>query len=400
MKLVWKLLRRHISIPQLLGFVLANLAGMTIIMLGLQFYTDVKAVYQSEDSFMKSTYIIVNKPVSTLSSLTGRSGAFSQGEIQDLESQSFCTRVGAFIASDFDVKATFSLDNTTSFSTEMFFEAVPDEFVDVDASDWNYSEGSDEVPIILPRNYLDLYNFGFAQSRSLPRLSEGILSAIRLGIDISSPTQGTKHYYGRIVGFSNRLNTILVPWQFMQWANQTYAASKQQQPTRLIFEVDNPTDERINTYIADQGYETDSDKLDASKTTYLLRIIVGIVMAVGAVICILSFYILMLSVYLLVEKNSTKLENLLLIGYSPKRVAMPYQLLTVGLNTAVLIVAFILLVVVRAKYLELFSTFFPDFDTPPVTISVVVGVALLVLASIFNICVIYSKVKTIWKRKD
>lgn len=400
MKLVWKLLRRHISIPQLLGFVLANLAGMTIIMLGLQFYTDVKAVYQSEDSFMKSTYIIVNKPVSTLSSLTGRSGAFSQGEIQDLESQSFCTRVGAFIASDFDVKATFSLDNTTSFSTEMFFEAVPDEFVDVDASDWNYSDGSDEVPIILPRNYLDLYNFGFAQSRSLPRLSEGILSAIRLGIDISSPTQGTKHYYGRIVGFSNRLNTILVPWQFMQWANQTYAASKQQQPTRLIFEVDNPTDERINTYIADQGYETDSDKLDASKTTYLLRIIVGIVMAVGAVICILSFYILMLSVYLLVEKNSTKLENLLLIGYSPKRVAMPYQLLTVGLNTAVLVVAFILLVVVRAKYLELFSTFFPDFDTPPVTISVVVGVALLVLASIFNICVIYSKVKTIWKRKD
>ncbi|MBQ4277412.1 MAG: ABC transporter permease [Bacteroidaceae bacterium] len=400
MKLVWKLLRRHISIPQLLGFVLANLAGMTIIMLGLQFYTDVKAVYQSEDSFMKSTYIIVNKPVSTLSSLTGRSGAFSQGEIQDLESQSFCTRVGAFIASDFDVKATFSLDNTTSFSTEMFFEAVPDEFVDVDAADWNYSDGSDEVPIILPRNYLDLYNFGFAQSRSLPRLSEGILSAIRLGIDISSPTQGTKHYYGRIVGFSNRLNTILVPWQFMQWANQTYAASKQQQPTRLIFEVDNPTDERINTYIADQGYETDSDKLDASKTTYLLRIIVGIVMAVGAVICILSFYILMLSVYLLVEKNSTKLENLLLIGYSPKRVAMPYQLLTVGLNTAVLIVAFILLIVVRAKYLELFSTFFPDFDTPPVTISVVVGVALLVLASIFNICVIYSKVKTIWKRKD
>lgn len=400
MKLVWKLLRRHISIPQLLGFVLANLAGMTIIMLGLQFYTDVKAVYQSEDSFMKSTYIIVNKPVSTLSSLTGRSGAFTQGEIQDLESQSFCTRVGAFIASDFDVKATFSLDNTTSFSTEMFFEAVPDEFVDVDASDWNYSDGSDEVPIILPRNYLDLYNFGFAQSRSLPRLSEGILSAIRLGIDISSPTQGTKHYYGRIVGFSNRLNTILVPWQFMQWANQTYAASKQQQPTRLIFEVDNPTDERINTYIADQGYETDSDKLDASKTTYLLRIIVGIVMAVGAVICILSFYILMLSVYLLVEKNSTKLENLLLIGYSPKRVAMPYQLLTVGLNTAVLVVAFILLVVVRAKYLELFSTFFPDFDTPPVTISVVVGVALLVLASIFNICVIYSKVKTIWKRKD
>lgn len=400
MKLVWKLLRRHISIPQLLGFVLANLAGMTIIMLGLQFYTDVKAVYQSEDTFMKSTYIIVNKPVSTISSLTGHSGAFTSNEIDDLARQPFCARIGTFMASDFDVKATFSLDGTTSFSTEMFFEAVPDEFVDVATDEWTYTEGADEVPIILPRNYLDLYNFGFAQSRSLPRLSEGILSAIRLGIDISAPTQGTKHYYGRIVGFSNRLNTILVPWQFMQWANHTYAPGNRQQPTRLIFEAETPADERINAYLADQGYETDSDKLDASKTTYLLRIIVGIVMAVGAVICILSFYILMLSVYLLVEKNSTKLENLLLIGYSPKRVAMPYQLLTIGLNLVVLIVAFILLIVARAKYLELFCTFFPDFDTPPVTISVVVGVALLVLASIFNICVIHSKVKTIWKRKD
>ena len=40
MNLVWKLLRQHISIPQFAGFFFANLVGMTIILLGLQFYTD------------------------------------------------------------------------------------------------------------------------------------------------------------------------------------------------------------------------------------------------------------------------------------------------------------------------------------------------------------------------
>ena len=36
--LVWKLLRQHISIPQLAGFFFANLVGMSIVLLGYQFY--------------------------------------------------------------------------------------------------------------------------------------------------------------------------------------------------------------------------------------------------------------------------------------------------------------------------------------------------------------------------
>lgn len=79
-----------------------------------------------------------------------------------------------------------------------------------------------------------------------------------------------------------------------------------------------------------KGYETEDGKLDAGKTTYFLRLIVGIVLGVGLFISILSFYILMLSIFLLLQKNTTKLENLLLIGYSPARVARPYQVLTLG----------------------------------------------------------------------
>lgn len=399
MNLVWKLLRQHISIPQFVGFFFANLVGMTIIMLGIQFYTDTQAIYETEDSFMKADYLIVNKKISSMTTITGKSSSFTRPEIQDLESQEFVERLGMFTSSAYDVKATFRLDATTSFSTEMFFESVPDEFVDVKTNDWHYEQGSREVPIILPRNYLDLYNFGYAQSRNMPKLSEGILGAIRLNIELSGGGSRDE-YEGTIVGFSSRLNTILVPQNFMDWANEYYAGTKTKTPTRLIIEVNNPTDERITTYLQDNLYETDQDKLDASKQTFILRIIVAIVMAVGLVISILAFYILMLSVYLLVEKNSTKLENLLLIGYSPSRVSMPYQLLTIGLNLLVLVIAFVIMMAVRNVYLEMFESFFPDFEKPSVLPALLTGGALFIIVSIFNVIAIKSKVMSIWKRKD
>lgn len=397
--MIWKLLRQHISIPQFAGFFLANLVGMTIILLGVQFYTDTQAVYQGEDSFMKADYIILNKKISTVNTITGKSTAFSQSELKEVEQQEFVERMGVFTSSAFDVNASFQLDESTNMSTDMFFESVPDEFVDVKSSDWAYVEQSHELPIILPRNYLDLYNFGYAQNRNMPKLSEGILGAIKLKIRISGNGENDD-YEGRIVGFSSRLNTILVPQSFMEWANQHYAPGKGTAATRLIIEVNNPTDQRLTSFIQDNHYETDQDKLDASKTTFMLRIIVAIVMTIGIIICILALYILMLSVYLLVEKNNTKLENLLLIGYSPRRVSRPYQLLTVGLNIVVFIIAIAIVLIVRSHYLELFHSFFPQFESPAISLTIVIGLVILIAVSIINIIAVYTKVKSIWNRKS
>ena len=399
MKLVWKLLRQHISIPQFVGFFFANLVGVVIILLGVQFYNDYQAL-DNEDSFMKADYLIVNKKIGALSGLTGGQSTFSSDDIDELKAEPFVERLGAFTPSSFNVKARFDVESFVSFSTEMFFESVPDDFVDVESEAWHYEEGSTDIPIILPKNYLDLYNFGYAQGKGLPKLSEGILGAMKLNIQIGGEGQQDE-FDGRIVGFSSRLNTILVPESFMRWANEKYAnAEAVKEPTRLIVEVNNPTDDRITSYLQDHDYETDEDKLDASKTTFILRVIVSIVMVVGVVISILSIYILMLSVFLLVQKNSTKLENLLLIGYSPAKVSFPYQALTVGLNVLVLIIAVIIMLVVRGAYLDMFQNFFPDLEVPGITQALLVGVCLLVIVSIFNIVAVYGKVMSIWKRKE
>lgn len=396
MKLIWKLLRQHISVAQFVGFFFANLVGMLIILLGVQFYTDTQAVYNGEDSFMRPDFIIVNKPVSTVASYLGASSGFSEDEIEDLKEQDFVEELGSFTPSNFEVSASFRAKGMASFSTEMFFESVPDNFVDVVTEEWTYSEGDKRIPIILPRNYLDLYNFGFAQSRNLPELSEGILGMVNLQITIGG--RYGDNYEGRIAGFSSRLNTILVPESFMKWANGRYGTEDDSgRPTRLIMKVKNPTDENITAYLNEKGYVTDQDKLDASKTTFVLRVIVGIVMGVGAIICILSFYILMLSVYLLVQKNSDKLQNLLLIGYSTAKVSLPYQFLTIGLNIAVFILAFVILLVVRGFYMNMFVEFFPDVETPTLCATFIVGGALLLFVSCMNVIVVRRKISSLWR---
>ena len=399
MNLVWKLLRQHISVPQFTGFAFANLFGMLIVLLGYQFYCDVLPVFTSQDSFMKADYLIVSKRIGTASTISGRDNSFNNAEIDDISSQKFIKKIGNFTSTEYKVDAHMGINGQSILSSELFFESVPDEFVDVSLKDWNYVEGRREVPIILPRTYINMYNFGFAQSRSLPKISDGLIGMIDFRIYI----HGNGHqdeYKGKVIGFSNRLNTILVPQKFMDWSNKYYSPAEKSNPTRLIIEVSNPADENITKYLDDKGYEVDSDKLQSEKTTYFLRMIVMIVMAVGIVISILSFYILMLSIYLLVQKNTSKLENLLLIGYSPIRVAMPYELLTLGLNAIVLIVALLMISFIRNYYMGVIEILFPQIDEGNILPSVILGFILFTFVSIMNFIAIYRKVIRIWWRKD
>ena len=401
MNLVWKLMRRHISLAQLAGFFFANLCGMVIVLLSIQFYQDVSPVFTEGDSFMKKDYLIVSKKVSTLGSFVGKSCTFSQADVEEIKEQSFTKGVGAFTPSQFKVSAGVGMEQVgLNMSTAMFFESVPDKYVDVNLDEWHFEPGQETVPIIIPRNYLNLYNFGFAQSRSLPQLSEGVMNLINLEIRISGAGRQNT-FKGKIAGFSNRLNTILVPESFMAWANANYAdGNAYREPSRLIVEVNNPTDDRIAQFFREHGYETEGDKLDAGKTTWFLKVVVGIVLSVGLLISILSFYILMLSIYLLLQKNTTKLENLLLIGYGPNRVALPYQVLTVGLNAVVLVLSIGIVLYVRTFYLDVVEKMFPSLGTGSYWWMIAVGVLIFVAVSFFNVAAVRTKVASIWMHKS
>ena len=397
MNLVWKLLRQHISVPQFIGFFFANLFGVMIILFGFQFYNDVVPVFTSGDSFMKNNYLIVSKTIGTANALSGQSNTFANSEIDELKEQKLVSGVGRFTSAAYKVDATMGVKGVNILNSELFLESVPDKFVDVPLDKWQYDEGSKTVPIILPRSYITMYNFGFAQSRSLPKISEGLVGMVDFTLFVHGNGKEGQ-FKGRVIGFSSRLNSILVPQSFMEWSNKEYSADIDNQPTRLIVEVDNPTDSKVTTYMENHGYDTADNNMDAEKITYFLKLLVSIVMVVGLVISVLSFYILMLSIYLLVQKNSTKLENLLLIGYSPASVALPYQILTLALNLSVLVIALVALVFARNYYLETIAMLFPEISEGTMLGSVLLGLALFAIVSLLNIIAIRHKITSIWRK--
>lgn len=398
MSLIWKLLRHHISVGQFIGFAFANLFGMYIILLGIQFYCDVKPIFTAKDSFMSNDFLIVSKPIGTATGLSGRSHDFTKTEIQELAIQPFIKTFGQFTSAEFKVDAVMGVNGKAIISSELPLESVPDEFIDIPLNEWQYSEGQQIVPIILPRSYINMYNFGFARSHSLPKISDGLTSII--DITLSAHGNGKENTFrGKVIGFSSRLNSILVPHKFMEWANERYAPENESTVNRLLIEVNNPTDERIAQYINQKGFEVEDDKLQAEKTTWFLRLTVSIVMIVGLIISILSFYILMLSIYLLVQKNSEKIVNLLLIGYAPIQVAHPYVLLTIALNLFVLAIAWCALLFTRSYYMDILELLFPQTDYTSMLPALTVGAIIFLIVTLLNCLIIYKKIRLLEVKK-
>ncbi len=391
--IIWKLLRQHISKGQLIGFAIANLIGLTIVLLAVQFYRDVRPVFNDEESFIRKDYLIITRTVTGAGAIMGGSTDFTDEDISDLEAQPWCRQVGRFLNSDFAVDARLGVGAGHAMHTQFFFESIPDEYIDVDPSQWGFSPDRPSVPVIISRDYLSLYNFGFAATQGMPRISEGQAEVIPLEFTLSG--NGLRDDMpGRIVGFSNRLNTVIVPQDFMQWANERYGSGEAQQPQRLIVEVNSPGDIKIEQYMDKHNYEIAGDKMSSSKANYFLTVISGIVIAVGILISLLSFFVLMLSIYLLLQKNTQKIQDLLLLGYSPDQVSRHYIMLVVGLNAVVLVLAIVLMLVGRLAYIDMIHAF--GINGASVWVAILVGLIIMGAITLGNIIAIRKKVASLW----
>ena len=389
MNIIQRLLRKNLSMAQLVGFTLANFIGLLIVLLGLQFYTDVRSIWQDEDSFIQKDYLAINKRVSGSGLLTGERASFSADEIADIERQAWVRKVGRFSSADYRLSASIEQAGR-SMSTYMFFESIPSEFVDVDSDEWGYEEGDNVVPIIISKDYLSLYNFGFASSTGLPQFSETMIGSIPMRLRISS-AKGSAELQGRIVGFSNRLNTILVPQEFMDWSNQRYGrtAGARADPSRLIIDVSSPGDVKIKDYIAEHGYEIAGDKAN-STASYFLNVATGVVLAIGAVITILSLFVLLLSISLLMQKNRQKMHSLIMLGYELKEVGRPYRQLVVAVNAVAYLLAAGAMLAMRMLYIDAVRAMGASETT--VWMSLGVGAMITIVVILFNIISINRKV--------
>lgn len=394
MKLIWKLLRKHISIFELAIFFVANLIGMAVILAGVQIYSDLKPMLTGEESLIGNDYMVISH---TVERVGAKAPKISAEEIEALRNEEFVENIGAFASSKFEVNGGIEFKGRR-ISTMMFFESVPDEFIDVEAKEWHFAPGDDVIPIILPRNYLNLYNFGFSQTQGLPSITEDMIKRVEISLRIN----GNGHYdnySGYVVGFSDRLNTILVPMSFMSWANSYYSTDDSVDATRLILEVQNPSDPAVINYMEENGFVAEDKPSESSKALFLLKVCVAIIVAIGAIFSLLSIIILTLSIYLLLQKNINKLENLVLVGYRPLYVAMPYILMTIVLNVGVLIVSLVCVGFAQDAYMNYLGSLFGITLASSPAASIIAGIVITIVVMLFNFLIIYRKIAQISRKR-
>ncbi|MDD3741696.1 MAG: ABC transporter permease [Bacteroidales bacterium] len=354
--MIWKVLKNNIKASQLAGTFLGIMLGLTILMGALSFYLDVKPIFDDKESFWKDEYIIINKKIELTDTYQQINDAntekplFTVEEINDLKKQPFVKDVAEFSNCSFMISASTNNEGPLAgFYTDLFFEAVPDEYVDVNYENWKWEENDEFVPAILPKTYLNLYNFGFAQSQNLPQVSEEGAGLVKFNIFIQGNGKKQK-FETRIIGFSERINTILVPKSFIDWGNENYGEDPAPRPGRIIIIAKDPSSPELFKYIQDHDYDLNKSELSNSKALAFLKIIISVVLVIGLIIITLAFSLMIISIQLLLHRNNENITKLSMLGYSLKEISRPYQILVIILFAVTFLTSIIPLSIFRNFY--------------------------------------------------
>jgi len=308
---------------QLIGATVGTLIGFVLLLGTAQFWFEMNSVIQTNNDLLDPEFLVLNKKITLLKTLNVGKSTFTDEEIGNIEKQPWADEVEGFVSNHFELSAYTNSTMFPDFFTELFFEAVPDEFIDIKDKKWRWEKGQDYVPIILPQDYINLYNFGFAPSQGLPQVSPATISMLTFTVRIRGNGL-EKKYRGKIIGFSSRINSVLVPWGFLEEANATYGQSAENNTSRVMVVCKDPTNPEIVKFLDDNGYETIREKLKSSRLNIILKFVISFLVALGGFIIILAFMVFVLSFQLVITKSSDNIRKLKLIGYHYREISQPF----------------------------------------------------------------------------
>lgn len=389
---LWPLLRKNISVGQLIGYSVANAVGLIVVLVGIMFYMDSNNEAENQEQFFSKDYAVISKKVEGIGF---DPIVFSESEIANIERQSWAKNVGRFTASKFTVYGSVNLGGR-GLSSYLFLESIPDDFFDVQPSGWEFDPAERFIPVIISKDYLTLYNFGFAVPQGLPQLSEEAIFSVPMTVRLTGEGKFPEYFDAAVVGFSSRLNTIAVPQEFMDWANAHFAdiCDASDGASRLIVEIDSRQTDEMMQFLAERGYERAGDNAGEGKISKFLGVVSGVVTVNGMIICALAVFILLLSIFLLLQQSREKLSYLMLLGYSPKIVGQYYLRIVFSINAVITVFAVVVTMLAR----ELWAKPLGEIgigDASPMLIFIVALVYLIVV-NLVNAQVIRRRMLDIW----
>ncbi|MBN2892150.1 MAG: hypothetical protein JXL97_09800 [Bacteroidales bacterium] len=372
--------------------------GLAILLIISQLYFDIKPLIKSDSDIFKKQTVAISKQVSAFKSVGKSEIGFEQDEIEEIRNQDFVKSIAEFKTANFEISAYTESDLIPDFYTLLFLESIPNDYLDVEPEEWTWSEGEEFLPIVVPGFYLTLYNFGFAQSQGLPVISENMLSQFDFKIRIKGQSK-VEEFDSRIVGFSNKINSILVPEEFMNWANAKYGSNQNPKPTRLLLEFNDPSDERILQFFNDNNYDISAQDLQLNKVMFYFKSASAFVFFIGLVITVLSVSLIVLSLFLIFYKNKEEIINLSLLGYTNKQISVFYNVIVSVITFVSIIAAFFVSLYVRSIYVANFETFV-GYDKPDFSVLFPLSITFSIILLLLNNFIIFRRIKKITEPRN
>tara|TARA_B110000305_G_C19421941_1_gene631411 strand:- start:163 stop:1311 length:1149 start_codon:yes stop_codon:yes gene_type:complete len=374
---------------------LSSCVGLLIVMMSFQLNKDLKQMVFESDDFFSQNYLTINKKVFALDSFKMKTNAFNQQEIEEVRSLDSVQGVGVFEASRFRAHAEVGGKMFPNYRTEIFFESIADEFLDIQSVEWYWDEKKPFLPLIIPADFIHLYNFGFAPSRGLPQMAPSLLSQIPFRLKLSGD-KGDVHYLGKIVGFSDRINSILVPGDFMSWANENYGVKQDEAHfARLMVLTSNPPAPEFIEFLNDKNYQANEEKMKGSKFQSLSRALSGLSGIIGGVILFMALMIFLLNFQLLINRSYEKIERLIERGFMFWQIMKVYIVALVGCVFLIMFVSFPSLYFAKVMLGYEFHSYGLDLSKGVSVETLLVGICFCLLFLILNMANIALSIKRI-----
>lgn len=258
-------------------------------------------------------FISITKTVTNETMGRPEKNAFYQKDIDDLKAQPFIEDAAPLEANRFRVQ--MSAGEILGFKTDLFLESIEDQFLDTLPANFRWQEGQLKVPLIISSDFLEAYNI-YAPSQGLPQVSAETATNIPVVISISGNGKRTE-FYGSVIAFSDRINSVLAPKAFIDWANKNFGEGGQQGYGRLFVKTKDANNPAFLSYLSQKGYSVNKDKTKFGRTKQILQGIFTGLGVFGLLVVVMALLLFSFYLQLVIARSREALQLLLLIGYSP-----------------------------------------------------------------------------------
>lgn len=294
-------------------FLLAGLAfllGLVIMLTALEAYLKVNKVLVSQKD--KGEFLILNKKISLVNTLGLTTSGFSESEIKALKAAPFVKKMSFLSSNQF--KASVRARRYLNFYTMVFFESIDPGFLETPNPDFYWREGQSRVPIIVSQDFLNLYNFGFALSQNLPQVSREAVKMVPFDVVVQGPG-GEQVFEGNIVGFTERVSSVLVPHSFLEWANLHIGKERPKSPSRVVLQVNSVSDPAIQKFMDQNRLTSDQERIKLGRSGQILNTLMSFAAGLGIIFMTLAFIMFTMNFRLILAEAAEDIRLLIELGY-------------------------------------------------------------------------------------